>query len=52
MPYGSGTYGTKVGRPSTKGKKKKPAMHRMPNGKMMAGATHATRPGAKKKKKK
>ena len=49
MPYGKGTYGSKVSRPSTKTAKKKAVpkgYHRMPNGKLMKGATHK----AKKRK--
>ena len=44
MPYGKGTYGSKVGRPAKKKtttKKKVPkGFHMMPNGKLMKGATH------------
>ena len=48
MPYGKGTYGSKVGRPTKKKKGPVPkGMHRMPNGKLMKGATHKVR-GKKK----
>ena len=36
MPAGKGTYGKKVGRPSTK----KPKTHVMPDGRVMKGAKH------------
>jgi len=49
MPYGKGTYGSKVGRPAKKKAKKKvpKGYHMMPNGKLMKGSSHKSR-GKKK----
>tara|TARA_B110000285_G_scaffold104554_1_gene119028 strand:+ start:29 stop:178 length:150 start_codon:yes stop_codon:yes gene_type:complete len=48
MPYGKGTYGTKVGRPAAKKKKAVPkGSHKMPDGTVMK---NSAMPKKKKRK--